>query len=382
MFRISLALLCMTACIVVASVSLAAPQNDERAADPYDVNPRWLLPLDRDDRTFLDDNVGCAPPAFTDELTWVGEVPMAWEKLRGSVVVLQTWNTRHAAARTWPARAARATEDWRDRDVVVIAVHTPESADTAETFLERRPQKVPVAIDPVGTFCDALGAYKTPVNVVVDRAGTVRYAGLDEGGINAAVALLVDEDASELPEPKPRPTEEKKAEPPAEFPTFNNNVGSANDVRGKTAPKLYVQQWITKEPSVEGKVVIVDFWATWCKPCVDAIPHMSEIAEAFPDDVVVIGISSENRDDLIAGVKTRNLRSKINYTIAVDPSRRMSGAIGVKGIPHVIVLSSDRVVRWQGHPMSGLTKDVVRQIVEANGGNKPDPRLRWTGNKG
>ena len=52
---------------------------------------------------------------------------------------------------------------------------------------------VPVLLDSTGEFCDALGIYKDPVNVIVDRNGVVRYAGLNGNGLKQAVAIQGDD---------------------------------------------------------------------------------------------------------------------------------------------------------------------------------------------
>lgn len=365
----------------VLALEPPAPKQADGAA--AEVNPRWLLRLDGDDRKFIDDLIGHAPPAFTDDLKWIGGSAKTWADLAGKVVVLQTWTSQNTAGRTWPARAARAVKGWTDNDVVVIAIHTPEGADRAAQFMERRELDMPAAVDTTGAFCDALGAYKKPVNFVIDRAGTVRYAGLNEEALTQAAAELVEEKASELPEPKVRDTEAKEdTGPKPPFPPITGSVGSAMDVRGKKAPEFFVQEWIANRPKgIENKVVIIDFWATWCGPCVAAIPHMNEIAAEFPNDVAVIGITSEKRGDFDKGIK--KVPTRIQYSIALDASSKMANAIQIRGIPHVIVLSSDWVVRWQGHPGAGLTKEVVKQIVDANGGGsaKADPRLRWAKDK-
>jgi len=366
---------------------LAAKPADDAAAGSSEAktNPRWLLKLDKLDRAFIEELVGFAPPEFTEDLRWTGSEARTWADFKGKVVVVQTWSSQSSAGRTWPARAARATQGWTDSDVVVLALHTPDGADKADEFLARRELEMPGIIDATGTFCDALGAYRNPVNFVIDRAGTVRYVGLNEDGITGAVAMLVEEQAATLPAPKTRDGEAAVQSGPApEFPAISGSVGSAMDVRGKRAPEFHVAEWIANKPrGVDNKVVIIDFWATWCGPCVAAIPHMNEIAAAFPDDVAVIGISSEKRGDFDKGIK--KVPHKINYGIALDPSSKMAGAIQVRGIPHVVVLSSDWVVRWQGHPGAGLTKELVGQIVAANkggtGGGGSNARQRWASKK-
>ncbi len=139
-----------------------------------------------------------------------------------------------------------------------------------------------------------------------------------------------------------------------------------NDFRGKTAPKIVTEQWLTgKEPITKDKVVIVDFWATWCPPCRATIPDLNKIAEKFKDDVVVIGISGEKPEVVQEFMK----KTEMKYNVGIDTKGKNSGELGVEGIPHVMVISADHIVRWQGFPLDDkdpLTEDVVAKIVTAS----------------
>jgi hypothetical protein len=114
---------------------------------------------------------------------------------------------------------------------------------------------------------------------------------------------------------------------------------------------------------------------------VAAIPHMNDIASHYQKDVVCVGISDE-----AAGTVQNFMRSKaMNYAVATDPGRRMYSVFGIRAIPHVVVISADWIVRWQGHP-GDLTEGVIDQLVEANrklvataGGANGGGRYRWTG---
>jgi len=71
-------------------------------------------------------------------------------------------------------------------------------------------------------------------------------------------------------------------------------------------PVLQVKQWLQapkgfngKWESLRGKVVIVEFWATWCSPCISAIPHLNGLAKEFRNqNVVFLAITDDDADRL------------------------------------------------------------------------------------
>ncbi len=294
-------------------------------------------------------------------------------------MVIQSWSNQTAAGRNWALNASRMLAHHDPHDVRLIALHTPQGADTAAVFLERRQLDLPVALDRKGTFCDELGVFERPVNVVIDRNGVVRYAGLNQRGLKNAVALLVAEGHDPNAAPEVRPAE--PARPAPEFPPVRGGVRSGRDLRGKRAPEMHVSRWLNGRPDAGGKVVVIDFWATWCPPCRTSIPHLNELADRFREDVVCIGLSDETPERFAKGLERYRLSMDgFRYYVALDPAGRMERAVKVRGIPHAIVMSSDWVVRWQGHP-AALDASTLARIVEANrgvnGGGQP-LCSRWT----
>jgi cytochrome c biogenesis protein CcmG, thiol:disulfide interchange protein DsbE len=146
----------------------------------------------------------------------------------------------------------------------------------------------------------------------------------------------------------------------------DKQLHASKNLYNKPAPKLIVEKFIGEQPSFEGKFVLIDFWATWCGPCLKAIPELNSLAKAFPDDVVVLGISSESE------ATVRGLReAKIEYYSAVDTKGRTKKAIGVSGIPHVVVVDPSGTVCWQGYPFENgfeLTPEVIQERIDRYAG--------------
>ena len=138
-----------------------------------------------------------------------------------------------------------------------------------------------------------------------------------------------------------------------------------NDFRGKKSPKLDFGQVLSdKKIDTKGKIVLVDYWATWCGPCRALIPELNEFTEKFKDDLVIVGLSDEEP----ATVQKFMKETKMNYHVTTDPKASMKSKLGVIGIPHVMVVTPDGIVRWQGWPQDPkdkLTEGKIQQIIDA-----------------
>ena len=347
-----------------------------------------LAPISKEDRNALSVNLEYMIPKPTADLAWVGTEPLTTESFKGKVTVIQTFGGKQSM-RTTLERAKKSIPE----GVALLGLHTPEGADDApKPGAANLP--CPVAVDPSGKWCDALGVWTTPVNIVVNKAGTVTAVALTDDGLRDLLPQLLAEDPSEFGDAPERPVKDPAApaEPaPAptevEWPKFASAVPSASDVRGQKMPAFSVDKWMSPRPDPGTRLIAMDFWATWCPPCRAAIPHMNELTGKFGGDVLFVGISNEEEKAFNAGLKKYKLsESSFRYAVALDPDEGMKKFFGISGIPHLAIASADGIVRWQGHPMD-LKEDDLQKLVDANrkanpGGAKEGPAAKGTKARG
>lgn len=304
---------------------------------------------------------GEAAPKLDQLEGWLNTKARSWKDLRGKVVLLDYWATWCGPCIAGIPHLEEMYEKYSDKGLVILGVHSARGYEQMPEFVAQRKLPWAFAADPSRSLGSALGVKFIPCYFVIDREGQMRVAGADRTKLDAIVTSI-------LAEPWKGGDDGAHAGSEGNWPAAVEKELYANDFRGKKAPKLVVEEWLTKKPNMDGKVMLIDFWATWCGPCRAAIPHMNEYQEKFGDDLVVIGLSSDEKIDTVREfMKT----TEMHYPQAADPQKRTSTEVGVRGIPHVLIVSTDGIVRWQGFPGSKedpLTEDVISQIIENDPG--------------
>ncbi len=139
---------------------------------------------------------------------------------------------------------------------------------------------------------------------------------------------------------------------------------------GDDAPPLKIKKWVKGDAVdlAKGKdknVFVVEFWATWCGPCIKGIPHLTELQKEYKDKgVVFVGISAEKTSVVKKFVEKQG--DKMGYAVAVDKKRATNRAYmkasGINYIPYAFIVDKGGKLVWRGSPYD--IDEPLEQIVE------------------
>jgi len=172
------------------------------------------------------------------------------------------------------------------------------------------------------------------------------------------------------------------AKAPAEK-TAEKSAASGKLSVGDKAPAIEVEKFLKGTPVTgyeKGKTYVVEFWATWCGPCVQSMPHISHVQKEFKDKgLTIIGVNVWEDDkynaETLKNVETfvAEMGDKMAYTVAYDGAAKKMDegfmkAAGRRGIPSCFVVDGESKVAWVGHPMwlDTVLPDVISGKYEAN----------------
>lgn len=112
---------------------------------------------------------------------------------------------------------------------------------------------------------------------------------------------------------------------------------------------------------LQGQVVVLNFWASWCMPCREEAPDLQAVWEAYQDeDVVLIGIGHKDAEDASQAFVEE---FRLTYPNGVDPKGRISRAYGVTAVPETFVIdAAGKVVRFYVGQVSAA--DLRQQLAQ------------------
>jgi thiol-disulfide isomerase/thioredoxin len=119
---------------------------------------------------------------------------------------------------------------------------------------------------------------------------------------------------------------------------------------------------------LRGKVVLLDFWATWCKPCRNATPHLRRLHQRLGDQPFeIVGVSVDHDEEAL---RRYLAEEEIGWTQVWDPGQDAAYAFGVQGFPFYLVIDHEgrpvsKLEGWSDHHPRALDRAVARELRPA-----------------
>ena len=136
-------------------------------------------------------------------------------------------------------------------------------------------------------------------------------------------------------------------------PGGSERFDAKNDLAGHPAPEIVLKDLNDKEmkplADAKGNVILIDFWATWCPPCVEGMPNLQRIhTERAKDGIRVFAVNAMEEKDRVANfIKARNL----NLPVLLDTEGKTGEAYKVDGWPTSVVIKRDGTIHKILHPV-------------------------------
>jgi thiol-disulfide isomerase/thioredoxin len=114
---------------------------------------------------------------------------------------------------------------------------------------------------------------------------------------------------------------------------------------------------------LEGQVVVVDFWASWCGPCREELPFLVELSQELADlPVTFLAINLDEQDDLREGL-LRSLKLELPFVQIHDPAGSTAKAFELVAMPTTLVIDSGGIIRYRHTGFQKRYRDELRSAI-------------------
>ncbi len=116
----------------------------------------------------------------------------------------------------------------------------------------------------------------------------------------------------------------------------------------------------------KGKIIILEFWETWCSPCIEGMGHLKALYEKFPNSLKIICISSDKFDTTVDFIA----KNDFPFDFIFDRKKSLSKVFPHTGIPHTILIDKNGKIQSETYP-GYITEKVLADLENSNQVNLP-----------
>ncbi|OGG46513.1 MAG: hypothetical protein A3F84_19715 [Candidatus Handelsmanbacteria bacterium RIFCSPLOWO2_12_FULL_64_10] len=140
--------------------------------------------------------------------------------------------------------------------------------------------------------------------------------------------------------------------------------GEKEVVEKKVAPEITLASSLNSPAKLSlagarGKVVLLEFWATWCPPCRASIPHLQKLHDTYGKrGLLIISVTNEDEKTVQAFVKAH----RMTFPVGIDDGDKTMTTYGIESIPTAFLIDRTGKVVWEGHTMALTEKEVEKAL--------------------
>jgi peroxiredoxin len=331
---------------------------------------KMILELDKAERNGELPQPAGAEPSSTPS-KWVGKPApgfqvkdlngkeLSLKKLHGQVVLLDFWATWCGPCIAEMPNVKKTYEKYKDQKFQIIGISLDRSIEPLKSFVKKEGLAWHQYFDNARILSTMYQVNAIPSTFLIDGEGIIRKTNLRGRSLETGVAELVKENLA-IPAHTHPNTPEKGSQPQSIPATklikmktdsqkdenLESRIANPSEWVGKPAPDFQVKNIKGEELSLKdfrGKVVFLDFWATWCGPCIAEMPKVKETYEKYKDQKFeIIGISLDrSQPPLDAYVEKEGLTWHHYW----DENRKIRNLYEVKAIPTAFLIDGEGIIR-------------------------------------